>query len=103
MLERELVAPLEALQRELGTGAPTMSYPFGGPTDISEDSLSHIRRLGYRACFANFGGENRPGADPFRIARIDLSGDHDTIGWKAIAQGFQLRRWRRFWPLHSEP
>jgi peptidoglycan/xylan/chitin deacetylase (PgdA/CDA1 family) len=96
--DRELTAPLDALRRELRLQSPTMSYPFGAPSDITEEGLGAIRRLGYRACLSNFGGENWGGTDPFRVARIDLGGDHDTIGWKTMAHGLRLTSLARYWP-----
>ena len=42
-------------------------------------------------------GENFCPADRFELQRIDLGGDHNTLGWKARVHGFDLRRWRERW------
>jgi len=97
VVAQEIDAPLHALARELGAKDIPMSYPFGGPEDITPAAMAVIRGSGYAACFSNHGGENRGATDPFDLARIDLGGDHDTVGWKVMAHGVSLGAMRSAW------
>jgi hypothetical protein len=41
---------------------------------LDERVVAAARRAGYRAAFSTQPGFNRPGADPFRVRRIDVYG-----------------------------
>lgn len=96
-LEQEIVGPLAVLRERLGIERPPLAYPFGGADDLSPAAWSIARMSGYRACFSNFGGENFPGDDLFRLKRIEIGGDHPTITWMCRVHGIDLGRWRSVW------
>ena len=94
-LVREVDGALQTLRHELGQDEVTFAYPFGGPRDISGEALDRIRAAGYTACFSDVFGEITAPDDLFRLNRIDVGGDHDTLAWKRYAHGIDLERWRR--------
>jgi len=96
-LEEEIVAPLATLRARLGIERPPLAYPFGQPDDLSPAARTLAQQSGYRACFSNFGGENFPGDDLFRLKRMEIGGDHPTVGWMCRVHGIDLRRWRGVW------
>lgn len=98
-LRREIEEPGEILRRCLGRDDLTMAYPFGGRDDLDPEARERARRAGYLACFSNFGGENRPGEDPFTLRRIDIGGDHETLAWKHWVHGVDLGQIRDRWRL----
>jgi peptidoglycan/xylan/chitin deacetylase (PgdA/CDA1 family) len=97
----ELERPLEMLRSCLGNDRIPLAFPFGGLGDFTEEHVAAARELGYAACFSNHGGENFPPADPYRLKRIDLGGDHQTLAWKMMARGLSLDRWRSVWERYA--
>ena len=101
-LEYQLACSKASLESEFGSSPMALAYPFGGPSDISEQALLTIRRLGYDACLSNFGGENFPGADRHSLKRIDIGANHTRLMWKLYAHGFDLAKVRaRYSELRS--
>ncbi len=73
-----------------------MAYPFGGPDDVTDETLGLVSASGYSACFSNFGGENLSPAPLYRLVRIDIGGDHRPLAWKVRVHGLDrgdLQRW----------
>lgn len=93
----ELEKPLRTLQAWLGRDEIPMAFPFGGTRDYTDDNIRTAKELGYVACFSNFGGENFPPADRYRLKRIDIGGDHDPLAWKMMVHGLSLDRLRSLW------
>ncbi len=93
----ELAEPLVTLRATLGHNDIPLAFPFGGPSDYTEENVRTAREVGYIACFSNHGGENRPPADPYHLKRIDIGGCHDTLAWKTMVHGIALGGWRTAW------
>jgi folate-dependent phosphoribosylglycinamide formyltransferase PurN/peptidoglycan/xylan/chitin deacetylase (PgdA/CDA1 family) len=104
-LRDEVARPLTALRDRLGVTAVAMAYPFGQARDVPPGFPDVVRRLGYVACFSNYGGENGPPAECWNLRRIDLGGDRPGYAWKAYAHGIDLGRVRAWWntPRPEEP
>ena len=98
VLIREIEGPIAVLRERLGVDAKVLAYPFGAPGDLSTEALDAARRAGQSTVFANFGGENPTGTTAMLLHRFDLGGDHDALGWRCMAHGVDLRRWRSLWP-----
>jgi peptidoglycan/xylan/chitin deacetylase (PgdA/CDA1 family) len=93
-LERELRTSLSTLRERLGLRSVTMAYPFGGPDDITPEALHLVAECGFAACFSDYDGEAFPPADPYRLGRTELGGNHETLAWKARVHGIDLSLWR---------
>lgn len=93
-LKREVADPLARLKAHTGEPSVAMAYPFGQPADITPEGVAAVRASGYTALFSDFGGENFRGDDPFRLRRIEVGGNHDTLAWKASSLGLDLVKLR---------
>ncbi len=98
-LRTELHDPIRVLRERLGLDRVALAYPFGQPADITPEAVAAAQDAGYRACFSDFGGDNRTdGATTFQFRRIDIGGDHATLSWRAQVRGFELGKFRRMRP-----
>jgi peptidoglycan/xylan/chitin deacetylase (PgdA/CDA1 family) len=61
------------LAHELSAPVSLFTYPYGRPHQITEANREAVRQSGYRCCMSAHGGVVRPGADPYRLARIAIS------------------------------
>jgi hypothetical protein len=68
-------------------GALPMAFCFGRPEDCPRDAATRAMALGYSAVCTSLLGENHSGADPARLRRIDLGGDHPPHAWRAWIHG----------------
>lgn len=96
-LERELGEPITLIAERFGPNAVPFAYPFGGTEDITAFARRLVEGVGYSVCLSDFGGENIPPGDPFRMRRIELGGDHATLAWRVRVQGLDLQNWRPRW------
>ena len=95
-LADELERPLAELRSRLRLDRVAMAYPFGGPTDITQDGLVRAQAAGYIACFADTGGDSHPGMTFFPLNRMEVGGDHPALAWRARVHGFEIGSlWRR--------
>jgi peptidoglycan/xylan/chitin deacetylase (PgdA/CDA1 family) len=88
----ELERSREALIERFGAAEIALAYPFGQEDDIREPARTAARELGYAACLGDYGGDNAIGAEPFRLRRTELGGDHPTLAWKARVHGLDASR-----------
>lgn len=85
---REIQASRDDL-RALGLHAQSFAYPFGGPSDYSQDSVEEVRRARFAVACANRPGRVEPDGDPLQLPRVfvqDWDGDellrqlHGVVG-----------------------
>ncbi len=87
-VEHEVTDSLAALNRELGRKPRSFSFPWGKPSDISNQAIEAIKRAGYYAAASAYGGANSPRADLFNIRRIDVGNGHmGGLAFKARVAG----------------
>ena len=97
-LEWELSDSLATLNQELGERPRAFAFPFGKPRNVPVRAIGASRSAGYYAAFSAYGGENRPGADLFRLRRIDAgNGLMNPTAWQARLAGFDPDFWRYKW------
>lgn len=100
-LERELREPLEVLDAHGLRLERTLAFPFGQPSDISDEAMVVAASAGYRVVFADCGGDNATGVTNGSARhRIDVGGDHPTLGWRSKVRGVPLanpRQWFSGW------
>lgn len=92
-LGRELEEPRHVLSQRLRSGA-VLAYPFGQPTDLSDEAREAARSAGYSTVFANDKGDNLPGTSSLVLSRIDLGGDHHPLAWRLLSHGVNLAKLR---------
>ena len=97
-LEAELQVSLAALSRELGERPRAFAFPYGKPRNVPLRAIGATRRAGYYAAFSAYGGDNAPGADLFRLRRVDAgNGLMNHTAWQARLAGFDPDFWRYKW------
>lgn len=69
-IRMEVFGCYERLQKELGASPAHFAYPNGQLEDICDPAVDAIQRAGFRCALTTVRGTARPGADPFRLARI---------------------------------
>jgi peptidoglycan/xylan/chitin deacetylase (PgdA/CDA1 family) len=70
-LLREVVQSKAELEDVLGTEVGYFAYPYGKHDDTV---VTAVKDAGYKAAFSVIPGFNRPGADLYRIRRLDVFG-----------------------------
>jgi peptidoglycan/xylan/chitin deacetylase (PgdA/CDA1 family) len=94
-LERELHDSLTTLNDKLGERPRAFAFPYGKPRNVPVRAIGAARRAGYYAALSAYGGDNRPGADLFRLRRIDAgNGLMNHTAWQARLAGFDPDFWR---------
>ena len=76
MPDPEMRADLDCCRRSLTERlspqpAWPFSYPYGKSDSFSEAAVEHLRNQGYDCAFTTESGPNQPGADLFRLQRVD--------------------------------
>lgn len=71
-VQAELEASQRKLREQLGKPARLFAHPFGGPNNITAQSLQLVREAGFVCSVACFGGVNVVTADPFSLNRITI-------------------------------
>ncbi len=87
-VDRELVESRRKLEKWLGTQIRGFCYPNG---DFDEQVVSAVRKAGYTYACTTAPGMNMRGADPLRLARIDVtaaavsgpSGEYDELAFRS--------------------
>ncbi len=75
-VRRDLTRSREVLQEWLGKPVRSLAWPYG---HYDEGCLELARQSGFRLVFTTDYGYNLPGCGPWRIRRIRLSSDFDTV------------------------
>ena len=66
----EVNASKSVLEEHLGRPVTTFSYPFGGLSDYTADTVNLVREAGFSCACSNFEGHIRAGTDRFQIPRF---------------------------------
>jgi peptidoglycan/xylan/chitin deacetylase (PgdA/CDA1 family) len=74
-LEYELTKSKSIIEFELGSPCSYLCWPYG---DYNEKTVFAARSAGYKAIFTTEDGFIEPGADPFRIRRIEVK---NSVEW----------------------
>jgi len=85
--KRELVGSKRFLDETLGQETFSLSYPFGGPGDVSEDTLRLSREAGYGIACANVRGVVTGKTDTYWVPRFIVR------DWDAMEFQRRLRGW----------
>ncbi len=75
-IRRDLTRSREVLQDWLGKPVRSLAWPYG---HYDEGCLELAKQSGFRLVFTTDYGYNLPGSGPWRIRRIRLSSDFDTV------------------------
>ena len=88
VIAREVTESLAALNSHLGSRPRCFSFPWGKPSDISDQAVEAVKRAGYYAAASAYGGANGRGSDLFNIRRMDVgNGFLDGLALRARVAG----------------
>jgi peptidoglycan/xylan/chitin deacetylase (PgdA/CDA1 family) len=89
----EITRARDDLRRELGDREALrwFAYPYGKPSDITEEVRSSLAGLGITHCASAFGGMNPPDFDPLNILRQGIDHKFTALRLRAAIEGW---RWR---------
>ena len=68
--EEEVAGSKRALEELIDRPVESFAYPYGGPGDVDEMTVSVVRRTGFRRACATEGGPRRARRDAFRLPRM---------------------------------
>lgn len=66
------------LEAELSTPIRFFSYPYGRRHQMLAENIPLVREAGFDTCFSAYGGNVRPGDDPYRLLRVPITNWHVT-------------------------
>jgi len=73
--ERELLESKRILEKRLGCPVQDFAYPFGQPADCGDAATALLARCGYRSAATTSCGIQTPGADLYRLRRVQFGED----------------------------
>lgn len=65
------------LEAASGTRVRSFSQPYGSSKDLTPELVCHLKQSGHEAAFLSESVANPPGADPFRLDRVNSRVDGD--------------------------
>ena len=76
----------------LGFAPRTFSYPYGRDEHLSARLSDLVREAGCLGAVTTNSGLNPIGADPYRLRRLNVTGNHRESRWEALVSGLTARR-----------
>jgi peptidoglycan/xylan/chitin deacetylase (PgdA/CDA1 family) len=70
---REIAGSKAHLEAAVGAPVVHFAYPYGAPTQMTEENRSIVRAAGFDSCASAYGGTVDPDSDPFHLRRVPLS------------------------------
>lgn len=86
-LKRDIETSLRKIRDMTGQAALHYSFPYGVPAGERDWVREFLLERGLRAAVTTEEGLNAPGADVFRLKRLNVSGDHTPPAMKALVSG----------------
>lgn len=87
---QELTESRDRIRAELSIDDVSFAYCFGKRTDITEPRRDLVRKLGYTACYAAYGGTNEGPIDRFDIKRFGVNYGFSESAFRAKLDGCTL-------------
>lgn len=72
-----------------GLGARTFAYPFGKPTDITDEIRKDLPSIGIDFCFSGYGGVNSEELDGLNVLRIGVDNRSSDLNFRAMIEGWE--------------
>ena len=85
----EIVQSKARLENILGKPVTSFSYPYGGKSDYTRETVALCRKAGFQSACSNFPGLVSPRTDPFQLPRFLVR------NWDADTFRRKLREWLR--------
>jgi peptidoglycan/xylan/chitin deacetylase (PgdA/CDA1 family) len=86
--EREIAGSREILEQRIGEPITQFSYPFGRPSEMTDENRQLVRDVGLRCSPSAFGGNVAPGDSPYHLNRQPICRWHLSafqFGWEYLS------------------
>jgi peptidoglycan/xylan/chitin deacetylase (PgdA/CDA1 family) len=98
-LETEIVGSKNKIEEALDLPARHFAYPFGQPSDVSDEAKKIVQRAGFSSAVTTVWGFNRPGDDLYDLKRFSPRSN----AWDSdLAKMAMKLDWYRLAGLHAE-
>ena len=87
VVEREITESLACVRAEIGGVCPVYSYPYGEASHLTPELADVLKENDCIGGLTTLEGMNLPGADPFQLERLNVTGRHDRYAFRALASG----------------
>ncbi len=87
----EVSESMQRIQSEAGTVSPVFSYPYGEAEHFNAEWSAALVERGITGGLTTQQGLNGPQTDPFRLNRLNVTGNHDRYAFRALASGLSSR------------
>lgn len=87
----EIVGGRQRLESIIGKKIETFAYPYGTPTDFTDETVAIVRAAGFQAACTTVHGSVEPGDDLFRLRRWAVYNWDATIFKQKLNSFFVLR------------
>lgn len=91
-IEEEFRLSRERILSETGQVSPLVAYPYGQPEHIGAAIPHALRQQGCLAAVTTVDGLNDVRQDPFFLYRLNVSGNHHRLAFRALASGCTVPR-----------
>ncbi len=91
-IDEEFRISRERILGEIGQIAPIVAYPYGQPEHIGHTVVDSLREQGCLAAVTTMDGLNDVRQDPFFLYRLNVSGNHHRLEFRALASGCTVPR-----------
>lgn len=83
----EVSESMQRIHAETGTVSPVVSYPYGEAEHFNPEWSASLAERGCIGGLTTLQGLNEPKTDPFRLNRLNVTGNHDRYAFRALASG----------------
>jgi peptidoglycan/xylan/chitin deacetylase (PgdA/CDA1 family) len=87
-VEEEIRMSTARVREMTGRAPACYSYPYGRFEDIGPEVVGLLRFEGFLGAVTTVTGLNRPGEDPFRLKRLNITGNHRGAAFEALLSGW---------------
>lgn len=89
VVEKEIADSLARIRDEVGMVSPVYSYPYGEDAHFDTRWKEILRKQGCLGGVTTREGMNLLSSDPFRLKRLNVTGNHDRYAFRALASGIR--------------
>lgn len=76
---REIEESRRRLEEETGIAPQSFAYPNGAAGDFDDETIALVRDAGFESACSTIRGSNRPGCNPYALARLGVGADSEDV------------------------